>query len=179
MIETITWLLLSQFQGNKPHRNSPEPSEPCLRNLHQHAPALSGTFRNCEYLVTQLTTKQPLYSCAVKYLFLSVRQLIRLVTLWLKSKSASGTVCFQMVAEPKDPNFGWGLFASWKLLQPSNGEAGWCVACTMPTGHDDGDQQQWWFYGTWGYGTWGWWWEDDPLCQIRYLVSRWCLQRLQ
>ena len=49
----------------------------------------------CEYLVIQLTTKQPLYSCAVKYLFLSVRQLIRLVTLWLKSKSASGTVCFQ------------------------------------------------------------------------------------
>ena len=25
-------------------RNSPEPSEPCLRNLHQHTPELSGTF---------------------------------------------------------------------------------------------------------------------------------------
>ena len=38
VIKTITWLLL-------PHRNSPEP-EPCLRNLHQHAPELFGTFRN-------------------------------------------------------------------------------------------------------------------------------------
>ena len=27
-------------------RNSPEPSEPCLRNLHQHTPELSGTFQN-------------------------------------------------------------------------------------------------------------------------------------
>ena len=34
------------WQGNKPHRNSPEPSEPCLRNLHQHAPELFGTLRN-------------------------------------------------------------------------------------------------------------------------------------
>ena len=73
------------------------------RGRHQ---AISFILSTCEYLVTQLTTKQPLYSCAVKYLFLSVRQLIRLVTLWLKSKSASGTVCFQMVAGPKDPNFG-------------------------------------------------------------------------
>ena len=46
VIKTITWLLLSRLQGNKPHRNSPEPSEPCLRNLHQHAPELSGTLRN-------------------------------------------------------------------------------------------------------------------------------------
>ena len=37
VIKTITWLLLSRFQGNKPHRNSPEPSDPSLRNLHQHA----------------------------------------------------------------------------------------------------------------------------------------------
>ena len=34
------------LQGNKPHRNSPEPSEPCLRNLHQHALELFGTLRN-------------------------------------------------------------------------------------------------------------------------------------
>ena len=51
MIKTITWLLLSRLQGNKPHRNSPKPSEPhythqnspkpsgtSLRNLHQHTP---------------------------------------------------------------------------------------------------------------------------------------------
>ena len=46
VIKTITWLLLSRLQGNKPHRNSPEPSEPCLRNLHQHALELFGTLRN-------------------------------------------------------------------------------------------------------------------------------------
>ena len=46
VIKTITWLLLSTLQGNKPHRNSPEPSEPCLRNLHQHTPELFGTLRN-------------------------------------------------------------------------------------------------------------------------------------
>ena len=40
-----TWLLLSRMQGNKPHRNPPEP-DPCLRNLHQHAPELFGTLRN-------------------------------------------------------------------------------------------------------------------------------------
>ena len=34
------------LQGNKPHGNSPEPSEPCLRNLHQHALELFGTLRN-------------------------------------------------------------------------------------------------------------------------------------
>ena len=46
VIKTITWLLLSRLQGNKPHRNSPEPSEPCLRNLHQHALELFGTLWN-------------------------------------------------------------------------------------------------------------------------------------
>ena len=87
VFKTITWLLLSRLRGSKPHRNSPEPSEPCytstpeltgtlpelasrtyasmrrnfwnppessgtcpsgtcFRNLHQHAPELSGTFRN-------------------------------------------------------------------------------------------------------------------------------------
>ena len=44
--KTITWLLLSRLQGNKAHRNPPEPSEACLRNLHQHAPELFGTLRN-------------------------------------------------------------------------------------------------------------------------------------
>ena len=46
VIKTITWLLLSRLQGNEPHRNSPEPSEPCLGNLHPHAPELFGTLRN-------------------------------------------------------------------------------------------------------------------------------------
>ena len=45
VIKTITWLLLSKLQGNKPHRNSPEP-EPCLQNLHQHVPELSRTLQN-------------------------------------------------------------------------------------------------------------------------------------
>ena len=56
--KNITRLLLSRLQGNKPHRNSAsgtctntcrnssEPSEPCRRNLHQHAPELSRTLRN-------------------------------------------------------------------------------------------------------------------------------------
>ena len=43
VIKTITWLLLSRLQGNKPHRNSPEPSGTCLRNLHQQN---TGTLRN-------------------------------------------------------------------------------------------------------------------------------------
>ena len=46
VIKTIAWLLLSRLPGNKPHRNSPEPSEPCLCNLHQHVPELPGTLRN-------------------------------------------------------------------------------------------------------------------------------------
>ena len=58
VIKTITWLLLSRLQGNKPHRspepwvsgvtlrNLPEPSGTCLRNLHHFTPELSGTFRN-------------------------------------------------------------------------------------------------------------------------------------
>ena len=46
MIKTITWLLLSRLQGNKPHRNSPEPSEPLPPILHQHSPELFGTLRN-------------------------------------------------------------------------------------------------------------------------------------
>ena len=45
LIKTITLLLLSRLQCNKPHR-SPEPSEPCLRNLHQHAPELSRAVQN-------------------------------------------------------------------------------------------------------------------------------------
>ena len=45
VLQKITWLLLSRLQGNKPHSNSPEPSEPCLRYLHQHTPEPSRTFR--------------------------------------------------------------------------------------------------------------------------------------
>ena len=52
VIKTITWLLLSSLQLNKRHRNSPEPSDPCLRNLStragtlQNPPEPSETFRN-------------------------------------------------------------------------------------------------------------------------------------
>ena len=42
VIKIIIWLLLSRLQGHR----SPEPSEPCLRNLPQHAPELSRTVRN-------------------------------------------------------------------------------------------------------------------------------------
>ena len=35
-----------RLQGNKPDCNSPEPSEPCLRYLHQRKLELSGTLRN-------------------------------------------------------------------------------------------------------------------------------------
>ena len=43
--KTITWLPLSRLPGNKPHRNSPEPSELCLPNLSMHRNSLepSGT----------------------------------------------------------------------------------------------------------------------------------------
>ena len=74
--KTIPWLLLSRLQGNKPHRNSPEPSEPCLRKLHQHAepsesfrkqppeptPAYTGTseiFRNLPPEPTPFYTGTP------------------------------------------------------------------------------------------------------------------------
>ena len=48
--KTITWLLLSRLQGNKPHRNSPEPSETLelsgtLRNLPEVA---SGTYTSTQ-----------------------------------------------------------------------------------------------------------------------------------
>ena len=46
VFKTITRLPLTKLQSNKPHRNSLEPSEPCLRYLHQRTPELSGTFRN-------------------------------------------------------------------------------------------------------------------------------------
>ena len=46
VIPGMIWLLLSRLQANKLHRNTPEPSEPCLRNLHQHAPELFGTLQN-------------------------------------------------------------------------------------------------------------------------------------
>ena len=37
---------VARQQQTTPDRNSLEPSEPCLRNLHQHAPELSATLRN-------------------------------------------------------------------------------------------------------------------------------------
>ena len=49
VIKTITWLLLSRLQGNKPHRNSPEPSEPSgtFRTLPpEPTPTRAGTLQN-------------------------------------------------------------------------------------------------------------------------------------
>ena len=42
VIKTIIWPLLSRLQGKTPHRNSPEPSEPCLERTPTHA----GSLRN-------------------------------------------------------------------------------------------------------------------------------------
>ena len=52
VIKAITWLLLSRLQGNKPHRNFPEPSEPYLLNLCQHTPEPSEIFRNLPELAS-------------------------------------------------------------------------------------------------------------------------------
>ena len=52
MIKAITWLLLSRLQGNKPHRNFPEPSEPFLLNLRQHTPEPSEIFQNLPELAS-------------------------------------------------------------------------------------------------------------------------------
>ena len=57
VIKAITWLLLSRrLQGNKPHRNFPEPSEPYLLNLCQHTPEPSEIFRNLSGLATPFYT---------------------------------------------------------------------------------------------------------------------------
>ena len=56
VIKAITWLLLSRLQGNKPHRNFPEPSEPFLRNLHQHTPEPSEIFQNLPELAAGTST---------------------------------------------------------------------------------------------------------------------------
>ena len=52
VIKAITWLLLSRLQGNKPHRNFPEPSEPFLLNLRQHTPEPSEIFQNLPELAS-------------------------------------------------------------------------------------------------------------------------------
>ena len=52
VIKAITWLLLSRLQGNKPHRNFPEPSEPYLLNPCQHTPEPSEIFRNLPELAS-------------------------------------------------------------------------------------------------------------------------------
>ena len=46
VFKTITWLLLSRLQGNKPHRNSPKPSEPCLQNPGTFQDLPEPTFQN-------------------------------------------------------------------------------------------------------------------------------------
>ena len=56
VFKTITWLPLTRLQGNKPHCNSPEPSEPCLRYLHQRTPELSGTLQNLPELASATYT---------------------------------------------------------------------------------------------------------------------------
>ena len=56
VIKAITWLLLSRLQGNKPHRNFPEPSGTRLRNLHQHTPELSEIFQNLPELASRTYT---------------------------------------------------------------------------------------------------------------------------
>ena len=48
VFKIITWLPLTRLQGNKPHRNSPEPSGTCLPELactstHRNSPEPSGT----------------------------------------------------------------------------------------------------------------------------------------
>ena len=52
VIKAITWLLLSRLQGNKPHLNFPEPSEPYLLNLCRHTPEPSEIFRNLPELAS-------------------------------------------------------------------------------------------------------------------------------
>ena len=65
VIKAITWLLQSRLQGNKPHRNFPEPSEPFLLNLRQHTPEPSEIFQNLPepasgtYTILQRNSPEP------------------------------------------------------------------------------------------------------------------------
>ena len=67
--KAITWLLRSRLQGNKPHRNFPEPSEPYLLNLRQHTPEPSEIFRNLPglasgtYTILQRNSPEPSGTC--------------------------------------------------------------------------------------------------------------------
>ena len=76
--KTITWLLLSRLQGNKPHRNSPEPSETLelsgtlgtFRKLPpEPTPAHNGTVRNLPelasgtYTSTRRNSPEPFGTC--------------------------------------------------------------------------------------------------------------------
>ena len=76
--KTITWLLLSRLQGNKPHRNSPEPSETLelsgtlgtFRKLPPElTPAHNGTVRNLPepasgtYTSTHRNSPEPFGTC--------------------------------------------------------------------------------------------------------------------
>ena len=76
--KTITWLLLSRLQGNKPHRNSPEPSETLelsgtlgtFRKLPpEPTPAHNGTVRNLPelasgtYTNTHRNSPEPFGTC--------------------------------------------------------------------------------------------------------------------
>ena len=57
VIKTITWLLLSRLQGNKPHRNSPEPT-PTRAGTLQNPPEPSETFRNQPFGTYLLNLRQ-------------------------------------------------------------------------------------------------------------------------
>ena len=55
MFKTITWLLLSKWQGNRPHRtgtlwNLPNPASATYTSTHRNSPRPSGTFQNLAYL---------------------------------------------------------------------------------------------------------------------------------
>ena len=52
VIKTITWLLLSRLQSNKPHRSP----EPWVSGIHRNPPKSSGTFRNLPPEPTPLYT---------------------------------------------------------------------------------------------------------------------------
>ena len=68
VIKTITWLLLSRLEGNKPHRNSPEPSGTYLRALRTLGKP-SEIFRNLPelasgtYTSTRRNSPEPSGTC--------------------------------------------------------------------------------------------------------------------
>ena len=109
--KTITWLLLSrlQVQGNKPHRNSPEPSETLelsrtFRKLPpEPTPAHAGTVRNLlepasgTYTSTHQNSPEPFGTC-LQNLHQQTPELSG--TLWNSPEPASGTYTSTRRPEP-------------------------------------------------------------------------------